>query len=125
MYPPSVDKLIFTYGSQGNRISDIEDSVCDYKATLEVDASDMSVHQLFGVFAKVLASMGFMESVIMNGACNLAFNDMRSHEAMVELIEKYELNDIWERMVEEQRKHKELDESADHSKKSDTEDESN
>ena len=124
MHPPSVDKLIFTYGSQGNRISDIEDSTCDYKATLEVDASDMSVHQLFGVFAKVLASMGFMESVIMDGACNLAFNDMRSQETMIKLIEKYELNDISEQM-EEQRKRRELYESADHNKESDTEHESN
>jgi hypothetical protein len=94
MHLPSVSKLTLSYSSQGNHINGIEDPTCDYKFVFEIDPSDMTVHQIFGVFEKVLMSMGFNESVIMSGACNLAFGDGRDTEKMNKLIAKYELNDI-------------------------------
>lgn len=88
------DKLKITYTTTDNQVSEIDDSVCDYKFEIELDPSDMSSHQLFGVFSKVLSAMGYGEFSIMKGACGLAFNDMRDMEMMNKLVEEYELAKI-------------------------------
>jgi hypothetical protein len=58
---------------------------------MEVNPADLSTHQLFNLFEKLLLAMGYNESSIMNGACSLAFNDMRNIEDMDKLVKKYEL----------------------------------
>ena len=52
---------------------------------------EMSYHQYFGLFKKFLMSVGFDEKNIMQGACNLAFNEMNNEEVMREVAEEYEL----------------------------------
>ena len=88
---PPVDLLVISYKTAGNRISIADDTVCDYKFQMEVNPADLSTHQLFNLFEKLLLAMGYNESSIMNGACSLAFNDMRNIEDMDKLVKKYEL----------------------------------
>lgn len=112
----SNDKLVFTYTSQDNRIKEITDPYCDFKFQLEIDPSDMSTHQLFEIFSRVLAAMDYNEFSIMKGACHLAFNEMRDTEQMDRLIKEYELSDIPEE-ARQQRERKKMHESVNYSSK--------
>lgn len=94
MTQPPVDLLVISYRTQGNRISHVDDSVCDYKFQLEVNPSDLSTKQMFNLFEKLLLAMGYSERSIMDGACSLAFNDMRDLEQMDQLVRKYDLADV-------------------------------
>jgi hypothetical protein len=105
------DKLTIKVETTDYRITGIEDPFCDYNMQIEVDASDLSVHQLFKVFEKVLLSMGYTEQTIMKGACALAFNEMRDPVKMSALISEYDLEDIHEEAAQQQRR-KELHESV-------------
>jgi hypothetical protein len=98
------DKLVITYVTENNTISQVDDSVCDYKFQIEIDPSDMSTHQLFNVFSKLLAVMGYNEFSIMKGACGLAFNDMRDMKDMDKLVQEYELDHVSEEMQEQERR---------------------
>lgn len=110
------DRFKITYTTTGNQISEIDDSICDYKFEIEVDPSDMSSHQLFSVFEKVLSAMGYNEFSIMKGACGLAFNDMRDMEMMNKLIIEYELAEIPQE-ADITRKRKEMYKSVNYSSK--------
>ena len=94
----SSSRLVFSYITTDNRITDITDSVCDYEFKFEVSPEDMSTHQLFGVFEKVLAAMGYHENSIVRGACSLAFNEMRDTKLMVEMVREYELDELEEQL---------------------------
>lgn len=89
-----VDLLVISYRTQGNKISSADDPICDYKFQMEVNPADLSTPQLFNLFEKLLLAMGYNEHSIMNGACSLAFNDMRRIEDMNKLVEKYDLADV-------------------------------
>jgi len=52
---------------------------------------EMSYHQYFGLFKKFLMSVGFNQKNIMQGACNLAFNEMNDEKTMREVAEEYDL----------------------------------
>lgn len=60
--------------------------------TWEADMMDCSVHAWFQVFESVLRASGYTESIVMCGACQLAFNDARDPSAMQKLIEEYDLH---------------------------------
>lgn len=100
----SKDKLVITYNTAENKINEIDDSVCDFQFQLELDPSDMSTHQLFNAFAKVLAAIGYHEFSIMKGACGLAFNDMRDPVMMDKLIDEYELAEPTENSKHQDKK---------------------
>lgn len=55
------------------------------------DMDDCSIHAWFKVFDSVLGAAGFNETIIMRGACQLAFNDCRDQKAMKQLAADYEL----------------------------------
>jgi len=112
----SNDKLVITYTTQDNRISELDDPYCDFKFEIEVDPSDMSSHQLMAVFAKVLAAIGYSEFSIMKGACSLAFNEMRDTEMMYKLVKEYELDEIPEDF-KAQKERKKMHESVNYSSK--------
>ena len=112
----SNDKLVFTYITQDNRAKEIDDPYCDYKLEIELDPSDMSTHQLFYAFAKLLAAMSFNEYSIMKGACSLAFNEMRDTELMYKLVKEYELDEIPEEFKGQQERRK-MYESVNYSSK--------
>lgn len=112
----SNDKLVITYITQDNRISELDDPFCDLKLEIEVDLADKSSHQLMAVFAKVLAAIGYNEFSIMKGACSLAFNEMRDTEMMYKLVKEYELDEIPEDCKVQQER-KKMHESVNYSSK--------
>jgi hypothetical protein len=63
----------------------------DEKITVETPNIEMSYHQYFGLFKKFLMSVGFDEKNVMQGACNLAFNEMNREEVMRQVAEEYDL----------------------------------
>lgn len=60
--------------------------------TWEADMDDCSIHAWFKVFESVLGAAGMTEKLIMRGACQLAFNECRSIEDMVQLSKDYGLD---------------------------------
>jgi len=112
----SNDKLVFIYTTQDNRIKEVDDPYCDYKVEIELDPGDMSSHQLFYAFSRLLAAMGFSEFSIMKGACGLAFNEMRDTEMMYKLVKEYELGEISEDF-KAQKERREMYESVNYSSK--------
>jgi hypothetical protein len=65
-----------------------------YTFEMKTDVSDVTVHEWFKIFEKVLAASGFSDRVIMKGACELAFNSMRDRKDMVWLHEEYDLGEF-------------------------------
>lgn len=59
--------------------------------TLTSEMSDCNVHAWFQVFQRVLALAGFSERNVMSGGCQLAFNEMRSVDAMRDVAKQYDL----------------------------------
>jgi len=113
----SKDNLLISYTTTENRIHELEDSICDYKLQIEIDPSDMSAYQLFGIFEKLLYVLGYSEHSIVNGACNLAFNDMRDIELMNEMCEKYGLFS-GPKQAERSKKHKKMHNSVNYKSES-------
>jgi len=63
----------------------------DENIVISTPCLEMNYHQYFGLFKKFLMSVGFSEKNIMQGACNLAFNEMNDEKTMREVAEEYEL----------------------------------
>lgn len=59
--------------------------------TFQIPAEDLNTYQLFHFFATVARAMGHNDLNIMKGACNLAFDEMRSQEDMRKVAEEFEL----------------------------------
>ena len=55
------------------------------------DMKDHSVYAWLKVFNSVLDAAGFNKTIIMRGACQLAFNDCRDLQTMKKLAEEYDL----------------------------------
>lgn len=85
MLAPHSQRLIITLR---HGACDDHDEIC---TTVRTELKDCSVHTWFDVFARVLASAGFDESVIMRGACQLAFNETRSIAMMRAVAEEHDL----------------------------------
>lgn len=60
---------------------------------IEAPCQDMNVHQYFALFKSFLRAIDFREYNIMDGACQLAFNDMNDESEMKKLMDEYELQD--------------------------------
>lgn len=63
----------------------------DESIVISTPCLEMSYHQYFALFKKFLMAVGFDEKNIMQGACNLAFNEMNNEKTMREVAEEYEL----------------------------------
>lgn len=68
-----------------------EEMIPEEHFTFEAPAEDMNTIQLFQLFAKFAAAMGHTEAGIAKGACYVAFNEMRTPEAMRKTAEEYDL----------------------------------
>ncbi len=68
-----------------------EEMIPEEHITFETPVEDMNTIQLFQFFAKFASAMGHNEAGIAKGACYVAFNEMRSTEAMRKTAEEYDL----------------------------------
>jgi len=63
----------------------------DESIVISTPCLEMSYHQYFALFKKFMMAVGFDEKNIMQGACNLAFNEMNNEKTMREVAEEYDL----------------------------------
>jgi hypothetical protein len=68
-----------------------EEEIPEENITFECPAHDLNTIQLFQFFAKFASAMGHNEAGIAKGACYVAFNEMRSTEAMRKTADDYDL----------------------------------
>ena len=68
-----------------------EEMIPEEHITFETPVEDMNTIQLFQLFAKFAGAMGHNEAGIAKGACFVAFNEMRTTEAMRKTAEEYDL----------------------------------
>jgi hypothetical protein len=71
--------------------------------TIEAPAEDLNIHQYYELFKSFLAAAGFCEYSIMDGACQVAFNDSNSQEQMKKVADEYDLipaEDYYKKLVE-------------------------
>jgi hypothetical protein len=86
-------KITIKYDStweQTNGIYD-EEMIPEEHITFECPAHDLNTTQLFKFFEKFALAMGYSETTICDGACALAFNEMRSMEDMRKTANDYDL----------------------------------
>ena len=68
-----------------------DEMVPEENITFECPAHDLNTTQLFKFFEKFALAMGYSETTICDGACALAFNEMRSTEDMRKTADEYDL----------------------------------
>ena len=71
--------------------------------TVEAPAEDLNIHQQFELFKSFLRAMGYAEYSIMDGACQVAFNDCNREDDMKKLANEYDLflaEDYHKKLVE-------------------------
>ena len=68
-----------------------EEMIPEEHITFETPAHDLNAIQLFQFFAKFAGAMGHNEAGIAKGACYVAFNEMRTTEAMRKTADEYDL----------------------------------
>ena len=59
--------------------------------TIEAPAEDLNIHQQFELFKSFLRAMGYAEYNIIQGACQVAFNDGNDEAQMKKVADEYEL----------------------------------
>lgn len=59
--------------------------------TIEAPAEDLNIHQQFELFKSFLRAVGFAEYNIIQGACQIAFNDGNDEAQMKKVADEYEL----------------------------------
>lgn len=62
--------------------------------SVEVDTTNLSVHEWFKVFERILLAEGFSSSTIMKGGAQLAFNEWRSKTEMQKVYDEYDLGEF-------------------------------
>ena len=103
MYNATV-KFSYTSDSQDPPSKYFPESVDRKTITIEAPgAEDLNIHQYYELFKSFLAAAGFCEYSIMDGACQVAFNDSNSQEQMKKLADEYDLflaEDYHKKLVE-------------------------
>jgi hypothetical protein len=86
-------KIALKYDSTWDHKGGIYDDemIPEEHITFETPVEDMNTIQLFQFFAKFAGAMGHNEAGIAKGGCYVAFNEMRSTEAMRKTAEEYDL----------------------------------
>ena len=59
--------------------------------TIEAPAQDLNIHQQFELFKSFLRAIGYAEYNIIQGACQIAFNDCNDEAQMKKVADEYEL----------------------------------
>ena len=98
-------KVTLKFDSTWDRTGGIYDNeiLPEEHFTFEVPAEDLNTIQLFQLFEKFCYAMGHNQEGIAKGACYVAFNEMRSTEAMRKTAEEYDLilaEDYHKKLVE-------------------------
>jgi hypothetical protein len=103
MYNATV-KFSYTSDSQDPPSKYFPESVDRKTITIEAPgAEDLNIHQYYELFKNFLGAAGFCEYSIMDGACQVAFNDSNSQEQMKKLADEYDLflaEDYHKKLVE-------------------------
>jgi hypothetical protein len=85
-------KITLKYDSTWEQTRGVYDDVVpEEHITFEAPVEDMDTIQLFQFFAKFASAMGHNEVGIAKGACYVAFNEMRTPDAMRKTAEDYDL----------------------------------
>jgi GNAT superfamily N-acetyltransferase len=97
-------KFSYTSDSQDPPSKYFPESVDRKTITIEAPgAEDLNIHQYYELFKNFLGAAGFCEYSIMDGACQVAFNDSNSQEQMKKLADEYDLflaEDYHKKLVE-------------------------
>ena len=97
-------KFSYTSDSQEAPSKYFPESVNCKTITVEAPgAEDLNIHQYYELFKSFLAAAGFCEYSIMDGACQVAFNDSNSQEQMKKVADEYDLflaEDYHKKLVE-------------------------
>jgi hypothetical protein len=103
MYNATV-KFSYTSDSQDPPSKYFPESVDRKTITIEAPgAEDFNIHQYYELFKSFLSAAGFCEYSIMDGACQVAFNDNNSQEQMKKVADEYDLflaEDYHKKLVE-------------------------
>jgi hypothetical protein len=90
MYNATV-KFSYTSDSQDPPSKYFSEDVDRKTITIEAPAEDLNIHQYYELFKSFLAAAGFCEYSIMDGACQVAFNDSNSEAQMKKVADEYDL----------------------------------
>jgi len=90
MYNATV-KFSYTSDSQDPPSKYFPEGVDRKTITIEAPAEDLNIHQYYELFKSFLAAAGFCEYSIMDGACQVAFNDSNSQEQMKKVADEYDI----------------------------------
>jgi hypothetical protein len=96
-------KFSYTSDSQDPPSKYFPESVDRKTITIEAPAEDLNIHQYYELFKNFLGAAGFCEYSIMDGACQVAFNDSNSQEQMKKVADEYDLflaEDYHKKLVE-------------------------
>ena len=88
------------------------DSLPEEHFTFEVPAEDLNSTQVFGLFKKVMLTMGYDENVIASGMMSTVFNPDGDEKLMRKLCDEYELimaEDFGQKVQEEVKKQVEIE----------------
>jgi hypothetical protein len=88
------------------------DTLPEENYTFEVPAHDLTSTQVFGLFKKVMLTMGFDENVIASGMMSTVFNPDGDEKQMRKLCEEYDLTmneDVGKKVQEEVQKQLEIE----------------
>jgi len=102
MYNATV-KFSYISDSQDPPSKYFPESVDRKTITIEAPAEDLNIHQYYELFKNFLGAAGFCEYSIMDGACQVAFNDSNSQEQMKKVADEYDLflaEDYHKKLVE-------------------------
>ena len=84
-------KFSYTSDSQDPPSKYFPEGVDRKPITIEAPAEDLNIHQYYELFKSFLAASGFCEYSIMDGACQVAFNDSNSQDQMKKVADEYDI----------------------------------
>ena len=84
-------KFSYTSDSQDPPSKYFPEGVDRKTITIEAPAEDLNIHQQFELFKSFLRAMGYAEYNIIQGACQVAFNDGNDEAQMKKVADEYEL----------------------------------
>jgi hypothetical protein len=97
-------KFSYTSDSQDPPSKYFPESVDRKTITIEAPgAEEFNIHQYYELFKSFLSAAGFCEYSIMDGACQVAFNDSNTQEQMKKVADEYDLflaEDYHKKLVE-------------------------
>jgi len=84
-------RFSYTTDSQDPPSKYFPESVDRKTITIEAPAEDLNIHQYYELFKNFLAASGFCQYSILDGACQVAFNDSNDEAQMKKVADEYDL----------------------------------